>query len=396
VSVLPGSRIAITSADLTAEIFRNDVIMIGDRVFRVDSRTAAMSEPRLGVRNTGTTPLAGTDKWPDDVPAHAVASSFDVDAAEEKDDDDEDESEESSSGVDAPVTHSASEDTASGPKTGVKRRRSRIGTDDSVSADRVSSSTYAGTGTTAKVKREAKATARLTLQRAGIGCVSVANDVTRFGGHFSVADTAPHMLRSSSAGYAVAFTPTQLPLDRPWDGLRALEGVAAYRFGATADVRVLWREVGTGTVVREMVSAAAATSAVASAGHAAAFSAGGGSSAAAQGLQTSTAGVDAVLTALGGVVAFRDKPPFPLNQQALYNVLEKAGLGALGPTVPGSSGSANSGTGPKDRQGKKPRRLSKKAFIMQSNQHVKGTAIETALKIARIEVLKAQQQQKRG
>jgi hypothetical protein len=79
------------------------------------------------------------------------------------------------------------------------------------------------------------------LRMAGVAKASRGNDVENTGGQFSVSDTAPHRLyERDGAAYLLPFTATLVPLDRPWDGPTCVNA-KAWRYGAGADVRGLWR-----------------------------------------------------------------------------------------------------------------------------------------------------------
>jgi hypothetical protein len=192
----------------------------------------------------------------------------------------------------------------------------------------------------------------------GIYTVSVANDVKRTGGAFSVADTAPHRLPSTSGGYVFPFTATQIPLDRPYEG-QDKTGIVAYKWGASLDVRTLWRlmaaqtasdvSAATGVTVNPALEAAAsaagqpgaqvslADSLTAAAGAGAADGAGGANAAAgsdgAGGAVTSAGraigiiGSEGILPRLGGMTALRHLRPFPSSHLELRGEMKKAGLG---------------------------------------------------------------------
>jgi hypothetical protein len=129
---------------------------------------------------------------------------------------------------------------------------------------------------------ESDRAAASVLAEHGILTVSVGNAVMNSGGHFSAGDTAPHVLRSTALGYAQPFTATALPLDRPWDGSSG-SGYRAFKFGLTADMRVLWRETVAPGSLAKLAAYASGTSAAAAASTSTAAAADGGDDSAADG-----------------------------------------------------------------------------------------------------------------
>lgn len=239
--------------------------------------------------------------------------------------------------------------------------------------------TTAAATTTAAAKRLATIAARSTQQRVGIGNVSVANDVRLTGGHFSAADSAPHVLRAKAPGYAAAFTSSQLPLNRPWDG-PPVQGATAYRVGATGDLRVLWRQVCRRESVRTLCSTAAALTA-----------ASGASAAPASGPRSLSSGISAVVSALGGETAFREAPEFPVDHAALRDALRRAGLADLNPVDVTSLSPGGVPTGDSSRPRKGRRVPNSRAFIVKGNAHLDPEQ-RRAMELARLQVLRSQEE----
>jgi hypothetical protein len=79
------------------------------------------------------------------------------------------------------------------------------------------------------------------LAPTGVHRASVQNFNRAHGAAYSAADTLPHALHHNRE-YVHAFTPTHMPLDRPWEGASA-KGLPLFRMGCTGDARVLWREI---------------------------------------------------------------------------------------------------------------------------------------------------------
>lgn len=284
-----------------------------------------------------------------------------------------------------------------------------------------------------------RATASVLAEH-GILTVSVGNAVMNSGGHFSAGDTAPHVLRSTALGYAQPFTATALPLDRPWDGPSG-SGYRAFKFGLTADLRVLWREtVAPGSLAKlaayasgTSAAAAASTStapdggdaaAAASEGGAGAGVAGGSGGAAASAAaaaaslitphQTPFGSSDALFNVLashaafggsggvplpsgGGGGGFSSSRSFPVDHRELRTELAKLGLDRVCPMEPGTLAAGPGGlptaAGAKAGRATKRRRPDRRAFEIQSNLHVfegphGNEAVALAVKKARLEVLR--------
>ena len=192
----------------------------------------------------------------------------------------------------------------------------------------------------------------------GVHTVSRGNFVHLYGADSSVADTAHHRLPRNRE-YAQPFTATRLPLDRRWEGPSA-SGLAAWRVGATGDLRVLWREILRHDALERDVAteraeakvaaaeegwreegegegegeereaegagggAGAGASAAAAAAAAAAPPARGGGGALAPALEE-----DRIFLSLGGAGAFKTAAPFPPTHAALRRAMEAAGMTTL-------------------------------------------------------------------
>lgn len=375
--------------------FRNDVIIIDGRSFRVDSSAAGRgSLPRFALLPQGA---GGRDEAPPDVESETSS----VGADEELD---EGAAIESSGGS---VSLSDGEESGprdlAGPAGSRKRRRAQGagarlgGAALSASLDKalageltLCAADDAGAATAVAAKRAAVLAAKSTQQRTGIGNVSVANDVRGTGGHFSAADSAPHMLRAKALGYAEAFSSSQLPLDRPWDGPR-VRGATAYRVGTSGDLRVLWRQV----CRRESVKAMCSTAASVAAASGVAWTA-----PAASGPRSLTAAIGSVVGALGGEAAFRDAPEFPPDHRLLRDALRRAGLADLNPvdaraltdseTVGGMRESSRASTRAKGR-----RVPNSRAFVVKGNTHLDPEQ-RRAMVLARLQVLKSQEDRASG
>lgn len=195
----------------------------------------------------------------------------------------------------------------------------------------------------------------------GVHTVSKGNFVHMYGADSSVADTAHHRLHHSRV-YAQPFTGAKLPLDRPWEGPSAT-GLAAWRVGATGDLRVLWREILRHDVLERDINTEKAEAAAAAreegwrmegeedeeevkeeegggGGEGAAVGAsggsGGGGGSPAPAAKTAAAAAapargeeDRIFLSLGGVGAFKSAAPFPPTHAALRAAMEAAGMATL-------------------------------------------------------------------
>jgi hypothetical protein len=241
----------------------------------------------------------------------------------------------------------------------------------------VVSASAAGAPATSSTRRPARPSS--VYAEIGVGTVSVGNGVMNTGGHYSVADTAPHTLKSSSMGYLHRFTAASLPIDQPWPGATK-SGLKVFKFGTSGDLRLLWREI----VTHGTLKAVAATSA---------YSASGGSMAGAS--ITGLSAAEALVSSLGGTSAFKGAKPFPSSHRELRAEMAKFGLDLACPMEPGTlapliqAQAQGQSKGPK--RVVKQRRPDKRSFSsLLSNSHLQGTQIEHALKVARLEILKEQ------
>ena len=383
VSVTPGSIMLRTTADLTTELFRNDILVIEGRSFRVGSTAAShvgsARFPGSCANAVGDEDLLSVD---DSTSGSDSSVTGEISTSVEEDTTisvgngrDSKHKKCKPNGLSADSLNNSVSNVAEQSHTRKRQRRSTPTRGDEI-VDTVATSLIAVSN--AKIHREATVAARSTLQRVGIGYVSVANDVIRTGGHFSAADTAPHMLRSSAAGYAEAFTPTQLPLNRAWDGPSELKGITAYRVGMPGDLRVLWREVSQRGSVQEIRGAAAIPSTS------------GAAASATHGLQSCAAGVNALVTALGGDIAFREAPEeFPPDHVALREAAAKVGLDLLNPVESQALGARTAARPGSKSDEKGRRRPNKQAFIVKGNTHL-APEQQKAMKLARLQVLKEQ------
>jgi hypothetical protein len=345
VSVEHGSAVVTTTSDLTLEIFRNDVIIIDGKVYRVDSKSYGASGlgdfSGVGSRAAATLnlqPMSGTE--------------IDAGALDDVKDEGEDDEHQDDEGEEVP--------------------------EDASELPQVVSASPGGAQAAPSSRRSARPSS--VYAEIGVGTVSVGNGVMNTGGHYSVADTAPHTLKSSSMGYLHCFTASSLPIDQPWPG-PSKSGLKAFKVGTTGDLRLLWREI----VTHGTLKAVAATSAYAASG----------SSAHGAGI-TGLAAAEALVTALGGTSAFKGSKPFPSTHRELRAEMAKFGLDLACPMEPGTLNPLIQVPAP--GQGKatnkrvvKQRRPDKRSFSsLLSNSHLQGTQIEHALKVARLEILKEQ------
>lgn len=335
--------------------FRNDVIFIAGRSFRIDS-----------------TPIGGRSIGHVALPSREAPSAFDDD---DGDDDDNDGGADPEGGV------------TSGLHEGSHKRPREASTHGQPQSLLGGARAGASAGESAtqmledsKIKAAARAAAKSTLQRVGIGRVSAAG-MSRTGRDFSAADMTPHLLTAKDAGYAVAFTATQLPLNRPWDGPRALHGATAYRIGMTGQLRMLWRGVGQTSTVKTLVDAAAA---VATASRAINSSAGP---------QPPVSGVTAVMAALGNEAAFRETPAFPLDHDALRSALRSVGLKPVDIIATGAAPTVDRRA---DGREKRRRALNKRALVVGGNYAHLSKENQWALQKARLERMQAQETMRAG
>lgn len=288
-----------------------------------------------------------------------------------------------------------------------------------------------------KAAGELEKVAASVLAEHGILTVSVGNGVMNTGGHFSSADTAPHILRTTAVGYTHPFTSSSLALDRPWEGPSGA-GFRAFKFGASGDLRVLWHEsVAPGALGRLAAQAHSGAAAAGAAGDgmdepeapAAPSSARGAgkdggaapptaaSAAAAAALlttldQTSMGAPDALLNVLASHNAFGGSGgggapggggggggglhsrSFPVDHRELRSELAKLGLDRVSPMEEGTLGTgsgvpalAPGHPGARIGAGKR-RRPDKRSFTVHANTHIVGTDLEVAVKRARVAMLK--------
>jgi hypothetical protein len=271
ISVQTGSAVARTSADLTSELFRNDVVIIGGVQFRVSSQAVPVRF-RAGIGNVATASMAA--------PVSAVLGSSAALLAEDDKGNDDNEGDEGAG---------------------------------------------AGMSSAAAIGGAAPAIGFNTSSSSGISYVSIGNNVLKTGGAFSAADTAPHELRATRT-YAHPFTSRVLPLDRPWAGPSA-QGLTAFRFGASGDLRALWREIVTHEAAARSAGASAAADVLASAPTGTLTDP--ASAIAAQAIDARLSAEAAAATAptlslLGGAAAFKDAPDFPPTHRLLRDAMAKA------------------------------------------------------------------------
>ena len=443
-----GSNLAHTTADLTAEIFRNDVIILvaptahavggdptaaetgaGPATGPGSSPAAAFAQPlSFRVSSAFGDPPPLVSAWA--MAATPVAASA---AADDDDDDDDDEGDEDEDAADANDDAGAEED---------EDAKLAAGDADGAADDGPKPRKRRGRGSGGGGSKRSTA-----MTAAGIAAVSVANGTVSTGGHFTAADTAPHVLRRTAADYTYPFGPDVLPLDRPWPG-RSCSGVFAFKFGATGDIRVLWREVVSHSTLRSIAGAAVHTGAVAVGGGGSDAEDSGGSAVAKSdprshappALFVTLAGASArapgggdagvrrvgALAAAAAAAAARGRPgaaarggsaaaaaasasaassisasstTFPADHRALRIEMAKFGLDRAAPMADGTlttglfgprpaQAGAQRGRGGAAQRG--PRRPTSRSFVVASNAHVAGTEIELAVKRARLEILKEQ------
>ncbi len=216
----------------------------------------------------------------------------------------------------------------------------------------------------------------------GVYYGSIGNNVKLTGGTYSVGDTAPHMLRSGKA-YAQPFTSKILPLDKPWDGPTS-SGLPAYKMGCTGDLRVLWREVVTHSMLTQQTAvptaaAAAAAAASANAANVARIRTMGS-------IEEERDG-ESLLLSLGGAQAFRKMRAFPHSHRELREEMRTVGLvtrilpGTLEPIQPVGGGTK--------QRAQKMRRPDRRALSLNTGSHLKGATLQAVQK-AQIELVRRQ------
>ena len=285
-AVTAGSAIVRTTADLTNELFRNDVLIIDSHPFRVSSQAipAPFRSGGGGGGGGGVSMIGGGSASASSasvpIPPTSISLTNPINNGDEEVDDDSDMS-------------------GTGAGTGV------------VEASGDNARMGGGGGGGGSGGGDGKGG-----PSSGIYYVTIGNSVRKTGGNFSAADTAPHELRATFT-YAHPFTARSLPLDRVWNGATA-SGLTAYRLGAPGDLRALWREVVTHEAVARSAGATAAAAAAAAV-ETAEMATGTGTSSSA-----SAAPPLAALSLLGGAASFRDTPDFPTSHRSLRDAMKKA------------------------------------------------------------------------
>lgn len=278
-----GSRFAQTTVDLTSEIFRNDVVVIQDAYFRVCSASESNRKPakRLApgeIDLTGSHATVNSSASPPNVPgAPGVAGS---------------------TGLVAANSASAAANSAVVPGGG--------GAGASVSPIVGFSEPY----------------------------VSIGNSVKMTGGHYSAADTAPHMLPSHRS-YVHAFTATSLPLDNVWTGESGT--YTAFRIGCSGDVRLLWRALTVPNLASAVLIQDHQVDSVQATGTSTA--ANGNTSGANDGVAQSkpeavapsdmSESSSGLMTTLSGLLALEKLPSFPSSHTQLRAAMQKVGMNTL-------------------------------------------------------------------
>jgi len=229
------------------------------------------------------------------------------------------------------------------------------------------------------------------VPESGIYVVSVANDVKRTGGAFSVADTGPHRLPSTSGGYLRPLRAGLVPLDRPYEGPDRV-GLPAFKVGASLDLRSLWRLVATHTA--SDVAAAtgfAPPAAAAGAGEAA------GAPPASTDAPASTAappaantGGEGVLPRLGGAAALRHLRLFPPTHAELRAQMRLAGLPdglvAAGADLDGALVTKTEAQRREERRRGRIRKPHKASLRMDLAPAMANTAAGRAAQLARMQI----------
>ena len=299
-SVVSGSHTVKTNADLSSEIFRNDVIAIEGRLFRVSSEVEGLRFRGGGVR--GGAYLGGGG----------------MSSGEEEE---------------RTTTLEKMSPKREGEKLGSEMVSSSIPT--ILNAGTSSSGMISGGGVVAGGGGGGGGgeASLIDYPATGVYKASSGNFVVTTGGQYSAGDTAPHRL-ASHRKYAKPFTSNTLPLDRPYDG-PTVNNVVAYRIGASGDIRALWREV----VMHGRMLAAAAEAASASAHTSGdsrtvalpAGSAGGGGKIVGGGggggvLEASGNTAESLFLSLGGPSAFKLQKSFPVSHQELREEMSRLHL----------------------------------------------------------------------
>ena len=270
------------------------------------------------------------------------------------------------------------------------------------SAQLISASTSTSVGarppTVSEAAPSTSAGARVsTASEAGIYAVSVGNAVMNTGGHFSAADTAPHVLRSTAVGYALPFNSREIPLDRPWEG-ESVSGCALFKWGMSTDLRVMWREVITHGALKTVAAAqthqhAQAASAAAPAAAMLMHSSSASATDAAGG-NSSFSEVAPVYAALSSSSSIAHARPFPADHHELRSEMTKVGLHRVSLMEEGTIVRASTAPPPSAaalaaaKRSQRRRRPDKRSFTVHTNAHIAGTAMEGAVKKARLAILK--------
>lgn len=348
--LVSGSRNARTSADLTLELFRNDLVLIEGRAFRVSSEPVAA----LGMSHTEA------------LAAAAAAAA-------------------------APVARAG----AKRPREEVDQAAAEEGDDDVRDYDGEDAALFATVSRPALPGGFHRTTGPIVYT------TSAGNGLRQTGGKFSVADTGPHQLKTGMA-YAHAFTATVLPLDHAWDG-PDMHAAIAYRVGASADLRALWRLMvthghddiadATGFFMQRQMAAQAAAMVSAAATHSSATAS-----------STLNAAADAVAAAsmrhfmhqLGSVDTFRNLRTFPATHRELRREMKAAGLGES-PMKPGTLEGEDPLVTAKRVRSQRVRRPNERALVIQSNEHIMASGSEQARtleQIRRVQVVEEYQRAK--
>jgi hypothetical protein len=293
---------------LSSEIFRNDVISIEGRLFRVSSEVEGLRFRGVGVKGS----FFGTG----------------VSSGEEEDDDERKDinvGDTTSSSI-LPISSTSTSNTSTESVLG------SISNGSTTAINTLSSSTVIAS--TGGVNHQSNG--EIDYPATGVYKASSGNFVVTTGGQYSAGDTAPHRL-ASHRSYAKPFTSNSLPLDRPYDG-PSVTNVVAYRLGASGDIRALWREV----VMHGRMLAAAAEASSASAhtsgdsrpvslpaGSSGGSNTGGGKIVGGAGnniLEASGNTAESLFLSLGGPSAFKLQKSFPVSHQELREEMARLHL----------------------------------------------------------------------
>lgn len=329
VNATHGSNILVTSVDLTAEVMRNDVIVIAGAAYRVSSEPADYVPPGATKAATSAATYSGG--------AGAVA--------------------------------------ADGLAASSSAAASSAGAAIDGGAAAASAATAASTGPGCV----AASIDRSLHPATGVYYGSIGNNVKLTGGSYSVADTAPHMLRPGKS-YAQRFTAKQLPLDRPWEGPTAT-GLIAYKLGCTADLRVLWREVVTHSTLTQQVAPSAAAPLALPPGSAAAATPG-----MARPTEVDNGG-ETLLLSLGGAQAFKKMRPFPVSHRELREEMRVVGL--VTRMLPGTLEAIQPTGGAAKQRAQKIRRPDRRALSLTTGSHLTGSTLQAVHK-AQVELVRRQ------